>query len=296
MVRLWLDVAVGPGVSPFVVYAPAVLISALAAGRPSGVLALAYGGVLAWWLFLPPYFSFALDDPAQGVNLALYVVSSGLMVWLADTCRRAFHAIAEEQGMGTLLLCELRHRMKNTFAVIQATVSQSLRASPEEARKINGRISAVLASDELVAGGGLYRTDLRSILTSELEPYGSDRFELHGDPVTLAPDHARALALVVHELATNAAKYGALSVPEGRLQVSWSATPERVQVTWSECGGPPVPDPAKRGFGSSFTERLLAGVGGIIAREFQPAGLVCTIEWTRAEPGRSGAAPPAGPS
>jgi two-component sensor histidine kinase len=115
----------------------------------------------------------------------------------------------------------------------------------------------------------------------ELEPYDSSRISLHGEPVLLFAKVPTVLALVFHELATNAAKYGALSASNGRLTISWRVSGDRIAVEWTESGGPAVAEPKRRSFGSNLIERSLDGFGGSAKIEFAAAGLVCRLQFPK---------------
>ena len=119
--------------------------------------------------------------------------------------------------------------------------------------------------------------DLRQILEMEMEPYDSSRIALQGEPVALFAKLPTVLALVFHELATNAAKYGALSAPGGRLEVSWRVAGDEIAVEWVESGGPEVTVPKRRSFGSNLIERSLGGFGGSAKLEFAPGGVICRM-------------------
>jgi two-component system CheB/CheR fusion protein len=107
-----------------------------------------------------------------------------------------------------------------------------------------------------------------------LTPYGAGRFAIAGENVRLASGYAKALSLVVHELATNAAKHGALSVPEGRVAVSWTMRASEVNLFWQESDGTPLARNRMRGFGTHFMERMLASIGGSIDTEYPKTGIV----------------------
>src|SRR5690606_30182993 len=131
---------------------------------------------------------------------------------------------------------------------------------------------------------------LDAILNQEFGAYDRSRFVLEGAPVTLSPKASIALALVVHELATNAAKYGALSAPSGAVSVRWSAGGDRLAIDWREGGGPPAKAPQKRGVGSRLIERVVEGeLGGEIETRYETAGFSCRIEMPLAAEGRGAA-------
>jgi hypothetical protein len=146
--------------------------------------------------------------------------------------------------------------------------------------KINSAIGALLSADELLTRSTAHTAELRDILAVELRPYDVSRIAVVGEPVMLAPNLARAFALITHELATNAAKYGALSQPQGRLCVSWTIADRRIQVPWAEENGPVVVPPVRQGFGSHLFERLLSGFEGSVGTEFRTCGLVCEISFS----------------
>jgi two-component sensor histidine kinase len=166
------------------------------------------------------------------------------------------------------------------LTVVQAIVSQTFRGNPEDAeKKIAGRIRALAQTDELLSQSDHREVGLKSILMAELRPYGEKRVAAQGQSIQIVADHATPLALIFHELATNAAKYGALSTPVGRLFVSWKITSGRVQVTWSENSDIPVAAPEDDGFGTKLIKRLVESIEGAVETEFASHGLVCTFSF-----------------
>ncbi len=119
------------------------------------------------------------------------------------------------------------------------------------------------------------------LLLKELRPYGEERVALLGPDVEIAPNFAVPLGMVFHELATNAAKYGALTSPEGRVSVSWGLIDSKLKLEWREQNGPPVSPPTRRGFGSSLLERAVSGqLDGTYQQIFAPEGFVCRLEFS----------------
>jgi two-component sensor histidine kinase len=276
-VRLALAALVGPGVIAFATYYPAVLLSTLWVGSASGLLALSVGGVVGWYAFVQPIYSFEIKEPATLVSLALYLASALVIIWGAEQYRRLAAALASKDRERELLMGELVHRMRNTIAVVQAIVKQTLSHDEEASETLTRRIAAVVTSDGLMQDDASYRTDLAELLTSELRGYERARFILSGPDTALALDQSRALALSIHELATNAAKYGALSTPEGRVLISWKLAAAELQLVWQELGGPSVRAPARDGFGSRFVRQTLVKKGGSIKTDWLEAGVVHRI-------------------
>jgi PAS domain S-box-containing protein len=197
-----------------------------------------------------------------------------------------------------LLINELNHRVKNTLAVVQSLVRQTLRAGspPETARAaLEARLSALAAAHNLIteqnwewaALDGIVETSVRASVDAE-----DPRVTWRGPDVRLPPQNAVSVALALHELCTNALKYGALTTLDGRVEVNWRRYSgprgeDRLCLEWREQCGPPVTPPAKPGFGTRLIESGLAGELGATARlHFNPDGLMCTIDWplTRAAP------------
>ena len=190
---------------------------------------------------------------------------------------------AEEQQK--LLLDELNHRVKNTLATVQSIAAQSLRTPPDpEAFKqaFESRLMALSSTHDLLTASSWRGADLREILRAEFRPHGTERYRLEGPELGLSPARALALGLLFHELATNAAKYGALSSPEGCVKVTWRIETEaghhRLVITWTEENGPEVVKPTRKGFGSRLIERSLKGeLGGEATLDYRPDGIHCQV-------------------
>ena len=277
--RVTLGYLAGGDVVPFSTYYPAVLIAAIIGGSASGLLAMALGGVMGWWAFMPNQFSFVVPDRPQAITLAIYFLANILIIAVAEGYRRAYRRLDEEQEKRLLLMNELQHRGRNVSAVVQSIIKQSLRDDPERAGKINSRIQALTATDELLTKSDMQSLEIKEILRAELRPYEEARVRLQGDAFRLDASHARTLALAFHELATNAAKYGTLSKPEGRLSVSWRREDGIVEIDWREENGPVVVPPSANGFGTSFTRRLLQSLEGSVTSDFHRDGLRCRISF-----------------
>lgn len=192
---------------------------------------------------------------------------------------------AEEQR--NLLLNELNHRVKNTLATVQSLAMQTLRNTErsEDARELfDSRLSALSRAHDLLTLQNWEGAGLRDVVNRALAPFRvEDRFTVDGPNVRLSPKQALALSIALHELATNAAKYGALSQDAGRVNVAWSIEPAAdaspmLHFSWTEKGGPPVAPPTRTGFGSRLIERSLATeLGGSAVIEYRPEGVAAII-------------------
>ena len=182
-----------------------------------------------------------------------------------------------------LLMREIDHRAKNVLAVAQSVVSLT-RAETVEGYKeaVEGRIGSLTRAHSLLAASRWAGANLHAMLQEETEPFNSGDeclVTLKGDSVRLAPDAAQSLALIFHELATNAAKYGALSHQGGHLDVTWTSERDAVHICWRESGGQAVAAPEQTGFGTRLLERIIAGAaGGTLKRTWHETGLQVDIE------------------
>lgn len=178
---------------------------------------------------------------------------------------------------------ELRHRVKNAYTATEALARLSL--PPEHARALSARIAALARAHDLLDRKLAHQDQitLGELLEAELEPYNVDapgRFTVAGPVVTLPGPQALALGLAINELATNALKYGALSVPTGRLEVSWRRDAHHLVLEWRESDGPMVKGAALESFGSRLLKRLVEGqLGGSLRRHLQSSGVTCVIEF-----------------
>jgi len=181
-----------------------------------------------------------------------------------------------------LLLGELNHRVKNTLAIVQSLTHQSFHsaASTEDAkRRFEGRLKALASAHSLLTATNWESALIADVARAALAPFcPPDRCDIDGPPLPVSPQTAVGLALALHELATNAAKYGALSTPSGRLSVRWTVVDDQLQLIWTERGGPRVSPPERRGFGTRMIERTLASeFGGKVVLDFAPEGVTCTL-------------------
>jgi two-component sensor histidine kinase len=181
---------------------------------------------------------------------------------------------AQEQQK--VLLAEIMHRVKNTLATIQAIATQTLRRAPADEREaFQARLHALSKAHDLLTSEKWDRASLRDVVTTALAPFHEGRFVLDGPDTWLNARQALQLTLALHELATNASKYGALSTIAGRIRVSWKLTQVgSARMCWQERGGPPACSPRHKGFGSILIEQTFEN-----ARfRFGDKGLACSFE------------------
>lgn len=196
---------------------------------------------------------------------------------------RDITAMKAAEDQQHLLALELKHRIKNTIAMIQAIANQTLRGGPELEVAKNAfvaRLATMAEAQDILTQVAWAKAPLRRLVTACLSPRGNkERFVIVGPDVDLSSRTALAIAMALHELATNATKYGALSNDVGRVQVSWSVDGTDFHFRWQETRGPAVTPPKRKGFGSRMIERALAGYfNGAAKIDYDPKGVIFSLE------------------
>ncbi|MBW9078843.1 PAS domain-containing sensor histidine kinase [Agrobacterium pusense] len=191
----------------------------------------------------------------------------------------------DAERLKSILVNELHHRVKNVLATVTAIARQTLgrdKANHEEVEAFTSRLASLSRAQDLLVHADWQHADLKAVMQQALSPYPVDAFQIGGPSVPLPPRAVVSLSLALHELATNAAKYGALSAPGGQVSISWQFEPladNRLRIVWEERGGPEVARPRRRGFGSTLIERLLsAELKGETKFVYEKSGVICVIE------------------
>src|SRR5258707_11308416 len=265
----------------FTPYFPAVFFATAVGGSRIGIGTAIASGILG----VIVNFSGALADSARFALLLIFWAVCGLTIWGVEHYRTIVaqqreiskRLIAEEEYR-KLLVDELQHRLKNKTSTIHAVLHQVLQDQPQIWDSIDHRIRSLSATDDLIARVDVSGCDIKDLLRSELGPYGHVRFNLNGDPLFLPAKLAVSLALMFHELATNAGKYGAFSAARGLLQVSWSVSDDRLNVTWDETEGPTVENVGKPGFGTKLLKSALTPFDVKTEVAFLRTGGHCTMQ------------------
>jgi two-component sensor histidine kinase len=266
----------------FTPYFPAVFLATALGGARIGIATAVTGGVLG---LAVNFSSSTTADPARLALLLMFWAVCGFAIWgvehyriIVARQREDAARLAKEQEYRKLLVEELQHRLKNKTSTIHAVLRQILQDQPKTWDSIDHRLRALSATDDLIARVDGSGCDIKDMLHSELGPYGHVRFNLNGDPLFLPAQLAVSLALIFHELATNAAKYGAFASPRGLLQVSWTVSEGRLTITWDETEGPAVEKVGPAGFGSKLLHAALRGFDGKTEIRYLKTGLHCTMQ------------------
>jgi two-component sensor histidine kinase len=189
-----------------------------------------------------------------------------------------------------LLIGELNHRVKNVLAIVQSLVTQTRRSvsNPAEFEKnVTARISALSLAHDLLTQNNWEGVGLSDLVAETLKPFsdenGTDRISISGPKVNVSSHVAVTLALALHELATNATKYGSLSVSSGRVSLTWSKEQDYVTLMWRETGGPQVSEPKRSGFGAVLINALEFGPNAKAKLTYAPSGVECRIMLPKSE-------------
>lgn len=237
--------------------------------------------------------AFAIDRPEGGYQDVWWMThqlpirdAAGAVVGLLQHSRDMTETVNATR-MQTVISQEYDHRVRNMLAKVSAVARRTAHGAGSLQQFIadfDPRIAAMARAHELLVHGGWERLGLSELIAGELQPYvgrADERISVSGPDVVLSSHVAQALGMALHELATNAAKYGALSLQAGHLDIHWSlgASDGALRLVWTETGVTKVAAPPRAGFGSTIIDRVLPSeTGGRVARDFAPTGLVCTVD------------------
>ncbi|HVV42687.1 MAG TPA: sensor histidine kinase [Nitrobacter sp.] len=266
---------------PFTPYLPGVFVATAFGGLRAGIAAGIGGAVLA--LILD--FGAAPRGLGAVALVGIYTIVASLILWglqhyrsLLRHQRELAARLRREESYRELVVEELQHRLKNKLASIHSVIRQALHDQPAAWERIDGRLRALALTDDLITEADGRGCDIRDLLRSELGPYDHVRFTLNGDPLFLPAKLAVSLALMFHELATNAAKYGAFSAPNGMLHVSWTVTNGLLSIVWDESEGPMLGPVEKKGFGTQLLQAGLRAFDGKTEIAYLATGLHCMMQ------------------
>src|SRR5579863_6516435 len=266
----------------FTPYFPAVFFATAFGGYRIGIATAAAGGGLG------VVMDFG-DTPGnifpRLVLLVIYVIVAALTIWgvehyrsVAAKQREISKRLIQEEEYRKLVVDELQHRLKNKLSTVHAVLHQVLQNQPQIWASIDRRMRALSATDDLITKADGDGCDIKDLLLSELGPYGHVRFTLNGNSLFLPAKLAVSLALIFHELATNAGKYGAFSSERGMLGVSWSITDDRLNIAWDETEGPSICVIGEAGFGTKLLASALRPFDGKTEISFLKSGVHCTMQ------------------
>ncbi|WP_103730014.1 sensor histidine kinase [Novosphingobium sp. HII-3] len=262
--------------SPFLLYFPAVQAIATFLGWRWGV-ATALGSAVAGAYFFMPELSGPVIGADHAVSIGLFALAVSPMIVMGQVLRQSVLENYERARQNEEFNKELQHRTKNSIQMVSALVSQA-RKAPDAAAfydKLAARLGALAKANELLRYGVLSSCDMQELVSGAVAPYARDQVAIHGPSCSIAKNACTPLVMALHELGTNAQKYGALSVPEGQVDISWDVSGSEIVVNWREQGGPVVRQPAHTGLGT----RLITQQSQFraVSLDFRSDGLTCVI-------------------
>lgn len=266
--------------APFALYYPLVIITAVAFGGRWAVAAMVLSGGISIVLFFPPAFTFQADPPDL-VILALYAFGCLLIAYFGDALRSALQEADEQAAALGGINRELHHRSRNVATVVRALLHRARKTSSDASNldQLEAQLTALFAANEMLRFGLAASCDLEALILAVLKPFPVRQFRISGSARTIDEAVVMRLAMILHELATNAVKYGALCKDDGQVTIDWKGTNEdggnTLTLMWSEAGGPAVTPPERQGLGSY----LLRPGGGLKAANpcYDTAGFSCQL-------------------
>jgi two-component sensor histidine kinase len=257
-------------------------------GVIAGITTALIGGLLAWYLFFNDPFSWSLADGAWIPALAYAVIATVILTtsYLYRSSEQARHErdlaiLRSEAETANLFAREMAHRLKNALTIVQSIAFQTIGVETAEAGKFAGRLKALADANELLTEHVEMPTaKVTQVIEAAVKPFGGigSRIRIDSVDAAIPAQQVVSLALAIHELATNASKYGALSSPDGWVEVRGEDVGDRLLITWAEHDGPPVITPESQGFGT----RLLRRAGMNAKLDFAPDGVRCSIRMHKA--------------
>ena len=265
---------------PVLTVVVAVALTSAFVGLASGIATAIVGGLLSWYIFFTP---FAWEPSLNGVvPLFGFSVTATVIIVTTHLYRRSeerrhraeLAALEKEAEASSFFAGEMAHRLKNALAVVQSVAFQTFGRGTPEAEKFAQRLKALADAHDLLSEH-MERPSaaLSEVVGRALEPFGKHRFDVETADARIAAQHTLSLALVLHELSTNSAKYGALSNETGSVSLKIEDLGERLRLVWSERNGPPAAPPGSSGFGTS----LLRRIGRDTELQFGPDGFRCSL-------------------
>ena len=282
LIRASIDAVVSD--TTFVTYYPFILVSALLLSWRTTAAVTIASALVANFLFMEPRYQF-FATTTDSIATLFFILCSTLIVAVGQTLRRAVNELEAARTREAHLNRELQHRVKNTLAVVQGLAVQTFRDVPNvngSLDKLQGRIRALADANEILRDGHWEECRLPALAVRALEPFNArGAITLCGPECSLPEESCVPLILALHELATNAVKYGALSTLAGSVELSWETLNDRwteLSMRWLERDGPTVSEPTRRGLGA----KLLRSQRGLeeVSVEFQPDGVCCDFRLT----------------
>lgn len=294
--RLLVWPVLGPTI-PYITFLPAIVVAAFLLGMGPAILAGVVAAWLCWYFMLPPLNSFRLDQPYGAAALGFFAFAVAVDIFLVDRLFRFVRELGQQadklkeaQARSVLLAHELNHRVSNLFSVSIGLVSLTARAHPAAKPVLDDltrRLNALARAHHATVGTAADATKLGDIVADVMAPYRANGsvIRISGPDLALNAETRTPIGLLLHELATNAAKHGALA-GGGDVDIRWRhcATAGRVTLDWRETGVAAVPAVGDSGFGTTVIDLSARQLGGTVSRDMTPQGLTVQVGFPRPAP------------
>jgi len=264
----------------FITFYPAVIVTTLLSGFGAGLFCAALSLAGSMYFLLQPHWSFYIlvEDPGNAVLLLLFIVIILSNVILITGLRYSVERFKEHGEKEHLLMREINHRAKNMLSLVHAIARQTAARGPEDfVERFTNRVQALAANQDLLVLNEWRGVDMDDLVRAQLAHFADlvgPRIMIHGPKLRLNAAAAQAIGLAIHELATNAGKYGALSSERGRVDIGWGTVGDTLTMSWAERDGPPVSPSERRGFGTMVIEGMAKQtVDGAVDLDYAPSGL-----------------------
>lgn len=267
----------------------AVLLVSIFVGARAALATAIIGGIGTWYFLFKPY-SWELDYTSAVTLLGYSLITSAILLTThfyrrseEKTHRAELQRLEDRTIAYELFANEMAHRLKNALALVQSLASQTMGHDDERVKRFTARLQALANAHNLLGNHVTQpKAQVHKVVEASVRPFqdGPERFTVNGPQSEIASQQVVSLALAIHELATNAVKYGALSLPAGRVEISWIDKGSYLMISWTERGGPMVVPPQKAGFGSKLLHRVLRNTQA----HYLPEGLIVEFELERIVP------------
>lgn len=266
--------------APFITFFPVLVAAGVFAGGTGALTCLVVSVLVVEIFWLAPVNNIALTR--ESFFSLLIFVFMGLIIAALTALVNAYQVrLKKSEQAAVLIASEMRHRVTNQLAIVQAAANATLRDDAGRSAFID-RLQAIARAQELALNGGgvsdTAKIRLKQFLEHTLEPFERHRIELDGEQTEITHRSAHMLGLAIHELATNSLKHGALSIPQGRVTLSWTESGNWVRLVWLEREGPKVSEPARQGFGLTLLRGTFPRTDGKPSVSFEADGVSCTMD------------------
>jgi two-component sensor histidine kinase len=263
----------------FITFFPAVIMTTLISGFRAGLLCVVLTAIAATFFVLPPRLSFYIQNPGEILGILLFLLVTLSNVIFIAGLRFAVESYKEREEKERLLMREVNHRAKNMLSVVDAIAHQTAAQNPKDfAERFSERIRALSANQDLLVRNEWRGVEIKDLVRAQLAHFADligSRIVVDGPKLQLKAAGAQAVGLALHELATNAGKYGALSNDKGCVDICWGTDGDTLTMNWTERGGPLVTTPKRRGFGTIVMEAMTArSIDGDVRLAYDPSGLI----------------------